>query len=178
MPNLPIPEGLGTPDLECVMLDITPLPVLKFMHPGAEKELFYGTTPELKYAQGAVGEKTAHATLLFGIHPRPDYRQAVDKALGYWNPKDLWLTHVDIFPIRRADQEYYVLVGKIHPSHNLQVARSRLETLDHTDPFPVYAPHVTLAYVLRTADIGPWIDAMSAAYADTHHPVMGLNYGD
>lgn len=178
MPNIPAPEGVGPADMECVMLDIAPLPVLKFMHEGAEKELFYGTTPELKYAQGAVGEKTAHATLLFGIHPNPSYRRNVDAVLRGWEPKDLLITHVDTFPIRREDQEYYVLIGKVSPSHNLRVARARLETLDHTDPFPVYQPHVTLAYVLREFDIAPWIQKLNEQYANSYHQVTGLNYGD
>lgn len=178
MPNLPLPEGLEKPLLECVMLDIAPLPVLKFMHTDAKSELFYGTTPELKYAQGAVGEKSAHATLLFGIHPSPTYRRNVDAVLRGWEPKDIHITHVDTFPIRDEAQEYYVLIGKVNPSHNLKVARARLETLNYTDTFPTYQPHVTLAYVLRDFDIAPWIQKLNEQYADSHHPVTGLNYGD
>ncbi len=178
MPNLPMPEGLGPADLECLMVDIAPLPVLPFMHENARFELFYGTIPELKWAQGAVAETRAHTTLMFGIHPSPTYREDVDKALGNWEPKDLWIRDVDVFPIRRDDQEYFVLKGNVNPSGNLKRARKRLETLDHSDPFPGYHPHVTLAYVLRWADIDVWIKSLNAQYADTYHRVVGLNYGD
>lgn len=179
MPNQKMPAGKTSADLECVMLNIEPLPVLRLMHQGAADELFYGTTPELKYAQGAVAETKAHATLLFGIHPRPTYRRDVDAVLKGWEPETIFIENVTAFPIRDEDQEYHVLIGKVKVTRNLLEARARLETLDFTDRYAAqYQPHVTLAYVKRGKNIGTWIENMDIVYGGTMHAPIGLNYGD
>lgn len=179
MPNLPLPEGIERTDLECVMLSIAPLDVMGTLGEGvSEDDLFYGDTPELKYAQGAVGEKKAHVTLLFGIHPSPDYKRNVDAVLKGWTPEMIHVSQVSTFPIRDEEQEYYVVKGDVHVSSNLLEGRARLEVLDYTDPFPTYHPHVTLAYVKRTADIDKWVRYLDDVYGDQDFEVTGLDYGD
>jgi len=173
-----MPEGLGTPDLECVMLNIMPLAVLSLLWDGAEKDLFYGTTPELKYAQGAVGESKAHVTLMFGIHPSPSYHRNVEAVLRGWMPEPILVSGVSTFPIRDESQDYYVVKGDVAVTPNLLEARARLEVLNHTDTFPVYHPHVTLAYVKRSADIDKWVMVLDKAYAGHEYSPIRLNYGD
>lgn len=179
MPNLPLPEGLSSPDLECVMLDVDPLNVREAFGEGfSEDDLFYGTTPELKYAQGAVGESTAHATLLFGIHPSPVYRRSVDAVLRGWEPEDLFVSHVGFFPSRDATQDYNVIVAHVEPMPNLLEARARLEILDYTDGFPEYRPHITLAYIKGSADLTEWVSRMDAVFGNRTYSPIGINYGD
>jgi 2'-5' RNA ligase len=173
-----MPEGLGSPDLECVMLALEPLQVVSLVPDAHEGELFYGTTPELKYAQGAVGEDKAHVTLLFGIHPSPSYRRNVNAVLGTWKPAPIHIESVSTFPIRDEEQEYYVVKGDVMLTANLLEGRARITTLDHTDIFPVYHPHVTLAYVKRTADVDRWVNALNKAYAGKTFAVTGIDYGD
>lgn len=168
MPNLPMPEGLDTPDLECVMLNLGPLPVLE-LAPDLlpEEELFFGTIPKLKYAQGAVAEKEAHVTLLFGIHPSPMYAEDVLEALGDWGPDDILIDEVSFFPSSIEGQDYTVIVAKVVPTSNLYIARKRLEKLPFTDRFAdQYRPHVTLAYIKgsdRTV-IKRWVDILGQHY--------------
>lgn len=180
MPNLPMPEGLGTPDLECVMLKLAPLDVMGAVGKGVSPDdLFYGDTPELKYAQGAVAENKAHVTLMFGIHPSPHYRRNVDAVLKGWTPEMVHVGQVSTFPIRDESQEYYVVKGDVHVNSNLKEGRARMEVLDFTDQYAdKYHPHVTLAYVKRTADIDKWVRYLDEVYGDQDFEVVGLDYGD
>ena len=82
MPKLPLPEGLDTPDLECVMINVPTLDIQRAAGDlWDEDALFYGDIPKLKYAQGAVAEENAHLTLLFGLHPSNSYEASVLMAL-------------------------------------------------------------------------------------------------
>lgn len=181
MPNLPMPEGLDTPDLECVMLDLGELPVRDvFGSAFEEDELFYGDHPKLKYAQGAVAEDEAHVTLLFGIHPSETYIEDVLTALGDWQPDDVYIQEVSYFPSNVEGQDYTVIVGKVQLTANLMLARKRLETLDFTDKFADnYQPHVTLAYIKgsKPKRIKRWTDTLGAYYANRVLTPHELNLG-
>ena len=182
MPNLPLPEGLERTDLECVMLKVAPLKIMGSVGGAVPDEykddLFYGTTPELKYAQGAVGENKAHITLLFGIHPSPHYRRNVNAVLKGWDPQTVHVSQVSTFPIRDEEQEYYVVKGDVQITPNLAEGRARIEVLDYSDQFPEYHPHLTLAYVKRTADIDKWVTFLDEMYGSKDFEVTGLDYGD
>lgn len=179
MPNKPMPENLSSPDLECVMLDVDPLNIRESFGEGfSEDDLFYGETPELKYAQGAVAEKNARLTLLFGIHPSKDYRRNVDAVLREWVPEDVFVDHVSFFPSSVDGQDYNVIVGKVTPLPNLLEGRARLEVLDYTDKFPDYSPHITLAYIKGSASLTKWIERMDAVFGNRTYAVNGINYGD
>lgn len=181
MPNIAIPEGLDTPDLECVMLDLGPLEVREaFGEDFREKDLFYGPSnePKLSYAQGAVAEKQAHVTLLFGIHPSETYVDDVMDALGDWEPEDIFIKQVGYFPSSIPGQDYHVIVGEVVPSANILLARKRLETLPHTDRFGAeYKPHVTLAYIKGKADLDKWVTRMNVHYARRVLTPTALNLG-
>lgn len=179
MPNMEMPEGLTSSDLECVMLDVPPMNVREaFGDDFNEDDLFYGDIPELKYAQGAVGETKAHVTLLFGIHPSPMYRRSVNAVLSGWKPEDVFIDHVGFFPSTIEGQDYNVIVGHVSPLPNLLEGRARLEVMEHTDRFPEYKPHITLAYVKGSADLEKWVTRMDAEFGNRTYEVLGLNYGD
>lgn len=179
MPNLPMPEGLGTPDLECVMLNVAPLDVRgAYGDDFNENDLFYGTIPELRYAQGAVAEHKAHITLMFGIHPSPVYRRSVDAVLRGWEPEDLFIDRVGFFPSSIEGQDYNCIIGHVSPLPNLLEARARLEVLDYTDRFTEYRPHITLAYIKGSADLQTWVTRMDEVFGNRTYEVTGLDYGD
>lgn len=191
MPNLPMPEGLDTPDLECVMLDLGELDIQRAFGsawPEAESELFYGDfekNPKLEYHQGAVAEDSAHLTLLFGIHPSETYVNDVMVALGDWEPDDVYIQEVSFFPSNIEGEDYTCIVGKVQITANLQLARKRLETLDFTDKFADnWQPHVTLAYIKgsKPKRIQRWIDTLNAYYQNTvltpHELDLGLDDED
>lgn len=180
MPNLPMPEGLDTPNLECVMLDLGPLLVRDaFGHAFQEDELYFGKHPKLKYAQGAVAEKEAHVTLLFGIHPSPTYVDDVMNALGDWTPDDVYIREVGYFPSSVEGENYTCVVGKVLPSANLLLARKKLEKLNYTDQFLEFKPHMTLAYIKgsKPKRISRWVNTLNAYYQNRVLTPTALNLG-
>lgn len=171
MPNEPMPEGLDTPDLECVMLNVDDLPISEIYGRDLKQEdYFYGppSEPKLKYAQGPVAEgepEPAHLTLLFGIHPSETYIDDVMNALGDWTPDDIFVREVTYFPSNVEGHDYKAVVAKVMPTTNLLLARKRLETLPFTDQFArEYQPHVTLAYITGDADADDWVRRMNAYF--------------
>lgn len=177
MPNIPLPENLQFSDLQGVFLKVEPLEVMSIVGEDKRSELYFGTNPRLKYAQGAVGEKHAHVTLLFGIHPRASFVKDVDTVLGSWTPEDVTIDHVDFFPSSVEGEEYSVIVAKLVPSMNLLQANARLGVLDHTNGFPQYTPHVTLAYVNGRANVSAWVGALNSVYAGKTLQAVRIDYG-
>jgi len=179
MPNLPMPAGLDTPDLECVMLDVQPINLTQFYYNEkiSPDDLFYGDIPKLKYAQGAVCEDQAHVTLLFGIHPSETYFNDVMNALDGWTPEDVLVKDVGFFPSNIEGQDYNVIVLNIVPTPNLLDARRRLTQLNYTDSFPTYKPHVTIAYIKGSADKDAWISTLQGYFKNRVLVPTGVNLG-
>jgi len=178
MPNVPLPEGIKTTDLECVMLDLPPIDVHAAFGPDIkEKHFFYGKVPELKYAQGPVAEKGAHVTLMFGIHPSETYVEDVMNALGDWTPEDIFVRKASYFPSSVEGQDYKVIVLEVAPSVNLLLARKRLETLNYTDRFTEYRPHITLAYVKGDKNIDRWLARLNVYFTNRLLYPTALNLG-
>jgi 2'-5' RNA ligase len=179
MANLPMPEGVTKSDLECVMLDVEPLHVLSAYGMDINQDdLFFGDIPELKYAQGPVGEVGAHVTLLFGIHPSETYFEDVMKALEGWVPDDVMIREVGHFNIKvDGEEKCKAIVAHVIPSANLLAARKRLEELDFSTEFTEYKPHVTLAYIKSSADVDTWVRRLNVAYSRRVLTPTALNLG-
>jgi 2'-5' RNA ligase len=184
MPNTPMPVGLDTPDLECVMLDVDDLPISAIYGRDLDHgDYFFGpnSEPKLKYAQGPVAEgdkDRAHLTLLFGIHPSKTYVDDVMNALGDWTPDDIFVQDVTHFPSNVGGHDYNAIVAKVMPTTNLLLARKRLETLPFTDQFARdYQPHITLAYIKGEADLEDWKRRMSAYFKGRVLYPTALNLG-
>ena len=179
MANLPMPEGLKTSDLECVMLDVAPFRPHNDTIRWAlgddynPNDLFYGDTDELKYAQGAVYDTVPHVTLLFGIHPSLTYEEDVNNVLYDWMTPDLMSKYVGFF----EGEDYYCIVAHIDLTASLMNARRRLEALPHTTTFPEFKPHMTLAYIKKTANLFLWLERLNEKFANRVLYVSGLNLG-
>lgn len=183
MANLPMPDRLKTSDLECVMLDVKPfrweegyIPAIGeiFGEDYNPNDLFYGDTDELKYAQGAVYDSVPHVTLLFGIHPSLTYEEDVNSVLYDWITPDLMSKYVGFFD----GEDYYCIVAHMDLTASLMNARRRLEALPHTTTFPEFKPHMTLAYIKKTANLQVWLERMNDAFANRVFYVSGLNLGN
>lgn len=178
MPNLPMPEGVTMPDLECVMLDTPLLDVRNaYGEDLNEDDFFYGDVPELKYAQGPVAETEAHVTLLFGIHPSDTYVEDVYTVLEGWDLPDILFNEVEVFPSTVEGQDYKCLVMKVVSSAQLVLGNKKLRELPYTNRFEEYRPHVTLAYLKGSADIEEWKTRMNSAFAFKWYEALGLNLG-
>lgn len=177
MANIAMPEGIEKTDLECVMLDVDLFDIEQAMGDSFdESELFYGESDDLKYAQGAVAESTAHVTLLFGIHPNPDYELSVLTVLDGWEiPDKVYIDEVIAFPTAE-DAEYQPIVAKVVPRADLLTARARLEVLPHTNEFPEYVPHITLAYVKKPF-VSKWVELLGGVYSYRIIGATNLNLG-
>jgi 2'-5' RNA ligase len=179
MPNVAMPEGLDTPDLECVMLDVEPLPIrLIYGLDVDERDFFYGpdSEPKLKFAQGPVAEDNAHVTLLFGIHPSETYVDDVINLLNDWDFGDIFVEDVDVFPSNVEGYDYKVVVAKVQQTANLLLARKKLETLPHTERFS-FNPHITLAYIKGEADVDDWVRRMKSYFKSRVITPISLNLG-
>lgn len=178
MANVVLPEDLAVTDLECVMVDLPAIDIQNIMGEDYnEDDLFYGDIPELSYAKGAVAEDNAHVTLLFGIHPSPDYEQSVHLALDGWDIPSIFIEDVGFFPSRIEGQDYVAVVAHVVKTAPLLAGRNRLTVLRHTDAYPEYKPHVTLAYLKGSADKDLWISKLDDALAESIIEPLGLNLG-
>lgn len=156
--------GISVPDLGCVMLDTDTIPVTSLVEPGMISDLYYGSG----WAQGAVGEVTAHVTLLYGlINVR---RRHVDAVLDGF-PSSVTITGITTFDQKDCD----CLVATVDPT-NLLDCHQRLSLLPHIDTF-TWTPHITLAYLKKHIVIEPWIDMLEPLVGTTLR-THGLNYGD
>lgn len=179
MVNLPMPPSIDSTDLECVMLDVQNISLDRFYAAGkiSRDDLFYGDIPQLQYTQGAVCEREAHVTLLFGIHPSEVYVDDVMAVLDGWTPDDVLIKDVGFFPSSIEGQDYNVIVLNVVPTPNLLEARRRLEQLVYTDRFPEFKPHVTIAYIKGEADKDAWISALQGYFSNRVLVPTGLNLG-
>ena len=178
MANLPMPEGLEVQDLECVMLTVEELDIHRAMGEAFnEDDLFYGTTPRLKYAQGAVSEFSAHVTLLFGIHPSDDYEMDVHLALENWDLPDVLIEKIGFFPSTVEGEDYVAIVAHVVKSAQLIAGNKLLQELPHTNEFE-YSPHITLVYLKGTADKDAWISRLEGALGFKIVHSLGIDLGN
>ena len=102
---------LDTRNLGIVMLDTGPLEVTKHV-PRGEEDLHF--SKKLKFGQGAVAEKGAHMTLLYGLlQPAYRWRDQVDAVLVDWSPPPITISEVGYVPGAVQGEDYSVIVGHI-----------------------------------------------------------------
>jgi 2'-5' RNA ligase len=87
-----------------------------------------------------------HITVLYGLHDNdPKGVRELVEGIG---PIDATILGVEVF--RPEDKDYDVLVMTVD-SPDLCALHRGLATLPHTDTFPDYHPHCTIAYLVRGA---------------------------
>lgn len=85
-------------------------------------------------------EKEPHITVRYGLHT--DNGERVGDVLTHRKPVTVRVGNVSIFP----GEEYDVVKLSVESSE-LHALHRQLAELEHTDTFPDYKPHITLAYV-------------------------------
>lgn len=178
MAKLPLPEGLTNKDLECVMIDTPSLDIEEAYGEDYNfTDLYFSDHEQLRYAQGDVAARGAHVTLLFGIHPSDTYEEDVFAALDGWELPEVLISDIDTFPSRVEGEDYTCLVAKIVPTAHLVSGHRRLQALPYSSNYDTYIPHLTLAYLNSSADVGEWKFRMQKAFNSRALQPTGLNLG-
>lgn len=178
--HLPLFKELGyNPGrMGCLMLDVEPV-LLPLSAAGRKLSdaLYSSSHPDRSWIDGAVGEKGAHATLLYGLmKPAIEYMPEIIQLLIDLPIREVQITAIEKFESTFADEPYTCIVGLVDHV-DLREANRRLRWLPHIDTFTEYRPHVTLAYVKKEeADL--WANEFSRSLRGVHLKALGLNYGE
>lgn len=89
-------------------------------------------------------EDNMHVTVKYGLHT--DDVEEVRKAVQGFGGVPLTLGKTSVFPAREG-KEYDVVKIEVESKELRYLNRLLSESLEHTDTFPDYNPHITLAYV-------------------------------
>lgn len=172
-PDLYEGTGVDPNDLGCIMLDLETLPIISVVGSGAESDLV-NTSTRHDHLMGAVAENEAHVTLLYGLLENGNiWKDKVDTLLEGWALNSIKIREVGYFDL----PESYAIVAHVEETTDLLEGHNRLTLLPHIQTFSDYRPHVTLAYISKEADLGKWLTALNAEYADKEVAVTALNYG-
>jgi hypothetical protein len=123
-------------DYGCVMLYLD-FPLIKTWQKLILKDDIYEESGDSTYGL----EDIPHVTLLDGLHSEVTLEQ-VENALKEIKFSPCKIHNFSIFRNSKYDVMKFDVVGK-----NLKEANDALKTLPHTNLFPDYKPHMTLAYV-------------------------------
>lgn len=162
---------INTDDLGCIMLDLEPMPVKKYVE-GKEDELFENP----QWDQGSVPAETVpHVTLLYGLLENGNvWKKKVDALLKDWEVKTVTIDHVGFFDT----PDSYAVVAHLVKTPEIVDGHERLTLLPHINTFSEYLPHMTLAYVKKDADVDAWVKALNKQYKGKKVKAKGINYGD
>lgn len=163
-------------DLGFLGLNIKPFAVTPLIEDG-ERDLYFTDHPKRFWINGAVAERSAHMTLIFGLMDKGyEWKDLIDQVLDGWTPPQIEIDHVDFFPSNYEDEDYACIIGHVKLTPEVVEGHQRLLLLPHIDTFPEYRPHVTLAYVKAEAK-DRWIQGLQEELSGQKFDPMGLNYG-
>ena len=154
--------GIDTNKLGCVMLDVELIPR------DIPEEMLVDPTAKLE----------SHVTLLYGLLANAHiWREQVDWVMRGWTkPAYVVLsTELEVWSRPNSDGVLQdILVAKVIDIGRFQDANQRLAQLPHINMFPIYNPHVTVAY----CKFGMGQRAKQYVVPITPRRTIGLNYGD
>lgn len=154
--------GIDLYGLQAIMFDVENIPMSR-MYINEPGTLFYGQTHKDRYAQGAVGDKSAHLTLHQGILENVP-EELVSRVLEGWTPEPVRVERIHVFEA----PDFFCIVAKLEVTDNLAEGHDRLRLLPHIDCFPEYTPHITLAYIRpSTVAAGRWRRALAPLEGQT-----------
>jgi hypothetical protein len=168
--------GVSIPALGCVMLDTDPIEITEMVENG-KPDLYISENPERFWISGAVSEHHAHVTLLYGLMQKGlTWRSHIDRVLDGWTPPSLVIQSIGSFPSPFEDEDYACIIAHIEVSQKLLEGHQRLSFLPHIDTYPEYKPHLTLAYVKKSAE-KHWLEQLGTTLVGTKLTVNKINYG-
>lgn len=173
-PNLYDGTGVDPEDLGCIMVDVEPIAVMTHLPDDFASDLIDATSRH-DHAMGAVAEKEAHVTLLYGLLENGNtWKDKVDAVLEGWSLDTVKIHEVGFF----ETPDSFAVIAHVVLTPELIDGHERLTLLPHIQTFSEYKPHITLAYVSKDADINEWVSLLGDQYNGTTVKVSGINYGD
>ena len=159
-------------NLGCIMLNTETIKVTKFVEDGQADLL----PPVDDHERGAVAERSAHVTLLFGLLENGNvWKEKVDALLDDWERDSVTIKDVTALDLG----ESYAIVGLIKKTPELTDGHERLTLLPHIQTFSEYKPHITMAYVEHDEAVAEkWVNALRAEYKGATLKTTGIDYGD
>lgn len=152
--------GIDLRKLGCVMLPVDTFNVTDRI-PGGRDDLYVSPNPDNYWVNGAVSERQAHVTLLYGLmRSAVEDRELISLLLEGLVPTHGHFTGVTAFAAPSYMKEpYAAVVATVATEPSLLDAHNALTMLPHMNTFVPYKPHVTLAYV-HTSAAQKWIDTL------------------
>lgn len=141
--------GLDPDDLGYVGLHVELPPVYKMV---IEPEWTY-VSPKFDYVKGL--DVDPHITLIYGLlFDAKKNQDLIDGVLEKWyQPNVVVFPEVEAFPGDDGHELYNAIVLTLGTNQfdleQLKEANDQLRRLPHVNGFPVYKPHITIAYVKR-----------------------------
>lgn len=113
-----------------------------------EEVLYTSTNPDKFWIRGLVLDKT-HVTLLYGLLQKAyTLKPQILEVLAGWETPSIEVEEVSFFDAPDKE-EYYTIIAKIKKTPLLLEGHNRLQFLPHINTFPIYSPHITLAYIKK-----------------------------
>lgn len=173
IPNLYEGTGINIDDLGCIMLDVQPFDIIKYVPKKFHKDLL-NESGRHDHKMGAVAESEAHVTLLYGLLENGnEWKDKVDAVLDGWDIDSVKIEEVGYF----ETPDSYAIVGHVEKTDKLVDANERISLLPHVNTFSEYKPHVILAYINKDASVYNWVTYLGEVYNGKELKAMGINYG-
>jgi 2'-5' RNA ligase len=131
------------------------------------------------WIKGAVGNKTPHVTVLFGLMKSAvEYKKQIDELLKDWNVETVTIDKVSFFNSPYLDDPYFCIVAHLKITPELLLGHTLIQLLPHIDTFSGYKAHITLAYIKQSEKIKKEVIGFYAERLEGKSlKVKGLNYG-
>lgn len=175
--------GYNLSKLGCLMLDTEPIITVYYQ---IMQDGITAYFPEYKaknkdrfWIDGYVADKTPHITLFYGfLQESKCYKKHIEILLKDTNLNTVTIKEISYFDSPYPDEDYYCIVAKVEMTPELEYAHNKMKLLPTIHTFPLYKPHITIAYIIKDEYIrDDFIKHLSEKLVGQEIKVLGLNYG-
>lgn len=175
--------GYNLSKLGCLMIDTEPIVTTywEIMQDGVTAYFpeYKSKNKDRFWIDGYVASKTPHLTLFYGfLQEAKCYKWHIEKILGSVPVERVVIEDVSFFDSPYPDEEYYCVVAKVEKTKELVDAHNKMLLLPNIQTFPVYTPHITVAYIVKDEGVRDrFIEHLKKEIVGKSLKTVGLNYG-